>query len=362
MKRVFLTVGMMLVATVVLAQNLHFSSTEYRFPAMQENDAEKMYSFAFTNKSSEDVCITGVVCPQRNIRVTWGKDTIGKKENGNITVIVNPRNSVGNFNCPIKISTLEKGKATEYTLKVTGEVLEREKSKQEIYGMKAGNLRYKNNYKSGYKWTPATVFVDTFFFYNEWTETMTFTPGNLPASIEIVYLTPQTAPLEEGIIVFRFKAEAKKDWGNIYERFTIHTNDSVVPDKTFNIAGDIYDDFDSWTPTQLKNAPKIQMGEEKYHFGTVTEGTNVEHTFTITNVGKSTLYIRKTKTTCGCTVGRPEKDELEPGESTSVKATFRTSGKTGGQSRPIDIISNDPERPKVTLTLEGHVVKPAQAE
>jgi uncharacterized cupredoxin-like copper-binding protein len=168
--------------------------------------------------------------------------------------------------------------------------------------------------------------------------------------------------LEEGIVVFRFKAEEKKDWGFTYDRFTIHTNDPERPDKTFSVMGDIYDDFASWTPEQMKNAPKVQTSEEKYNFGTVTEGENVEHTFTVTNAGKSKLYIRKTKTTCGCTVGKPEKDELEPGESTAIKATFRTHGKAGGQSRPIDIITNDPEHPKVTVTLEGHVVKSAQTE
>ena len=359
MKRVFLTSAMMLIAAAVSAQNLHFSSKEYRFPTMRENGSETTHVFAFVNKSSDEICITSAFCPQKNVRVTWGKDTIGKKESGGITVIVNPRNSVGNFDCSIKISTLEKGKAVEYTLKVTGEVLEREKSKQEIYGMKEGNLRYKTNSLNGYKFTPVTELVDTFFFYNEWNETMTFSQGTLSPAVEILYLTPKTAPLEEGIVVFRFRAELKKDWGFVQEMLKIHTNDPDRPDKTFYINGELYDDFASWTPEQLKNAPKIRMGEEKYNFGTVTEGETVEHTFTITNSGKSKLYIRKTKTTCGCTVGKPEKDELEPGESTIIKASFRTHGKTGGQSRPIEIITNDPENPKVTVTLEGHVVKPA---
>ena len=363
MKRVFLAVVMMLVATVIMAQNLQFSSTEYRFSTMRENDAEATHVFAFVNKTSEEVCITGVVCPQKNIRVTWGKDTIRKKESGGIAVIVNPKGSVGSFDCLIKISTLEKGKEKEYTLRVKGEVLEREKSKQEIYGMKEGNLRYKNNYKTGYKLSPTTELIDTFFFYNEWEETMTFSVGNLPPSIEIVYLTPRTAPLEEGILVFRFKAGLKNDWGNVYDRLVMHTNDPERPDKTFHIAGDIYDDFASWTPEQLKNAPKVQMSEEKYNFGTATEDENVEHTFTITNVGKSKLYIRKIKGSCSCTVVQPEKNELEAGESTTMKAVFRTHGKTGGQSRTADVITNDPERPKITLTLEGHVrPKPTTTE
>ncbi|MCL2130872.1 MAG: DUF1573 domain-containing protein [Lentimicrobiaceae bacterium] len=357
MKRVFLAAGIMLTASVITAQSLQFSKTEYLFPTLLESDKEITYVFTFTNKSSERVDITGVVCSQKNIRITWNKDTIGKKESSGITVIINPKSNVGVVNAVIRLSTLEKGKTVEYTLRVKGEVLEREKTKQEIYGMKEGNLRYKTNTKNNCRFSPTSVLVDTFFFYNEWTDTMTFIRGNLPAPIEVVELTPRLAPLEDGIVVFRYKAEVKKDWGFMYDRFTIYTNDPERPEKTFTVMGDLYDDFDSWTPEQLKKAPKIQTSEDKYNFGTVNEGEVVAHTFTITNAGKSKLYIRKTKTTCGCTVGKPEKDELEPGESTSVKASFRTQGKLGGQSRPIDIITNDPERPKTTLTIEGHVVK-----
>jgi hypothetical protein len=99
------------------------------------------------------------------------------------------------------------------------------------------------------------------------------------------------------------------------------------------------------------------MDAEEYQFGTVKEGENVEHTFTITNDGKSTLYIRKVKGSCSCTVVQPEKHELAPGESTTMKAIFRTHGKTGGQTRTSDVITNDPERPKVTLILKGDVLK-----
>jgi len=362
MKRVILTFGMAFIATAVFAQNLQFNSTEFRFPTLRENEKEATCTFTFVNKSINEVIFTGVVCPQKNIRITWDKDTIEKKGSGAITVTLNPKSSVGSFDCPIKILTLEKGKAEEYTLKVKGDILEREKTKQEIYGMKEGNLRYKTNTKSGYKFAPTTVLIDTFFFFNEWSEDMTFSYGNLPSAVEVLYLTPVIAPMEEGILVFQYKAEIKKDWGNVYDKFVINTNDADRQDKSLYIIGDIYDDFASWTSEQMKNAPKVKMSEEAYKFGTANEGENVEHTFTITNVGKSTLYIRKVKGSCSCTVVQPEKNELEPGETTTMKAIFRTHGKTGTQMRTSDIITNDPERPKITLTLSGNVVKTAPTE
>ena len=362
MKNIVLIFGMLFAVTTVWTQSLQFNNKEHCFPTLRENDKESVHLFHFVNKSSSAVYLTGVVCPQKNIRITWDKDTIGKKENGAISVTLNPKNNVGKLDCTIQISTLENGKVMEYTLKVTGEILEREKSKQEIYNMKEGNLRYKNNYKRDYKLTPTSVFTDTFFFYNEWEETMTFSCRNLPAPIEIVYLTPRLAPLEEGILVFRYNAELKKDWGFIHDQFTVNTNDPERPGKALSIAGELYDDFASWTPQQKANPPKIKFSEEEYPFGTETEGKNVEHTFTITNVGQSVLHIRKVKGSCSCTAGQPEKNELNPGESTTMKMTFRTRNKTGRQMPTIDLISNDPERPKVTLKMTGNVVKPLPTE
>ena len=66
----------------------------------------------------------------------------------------------------------------------------------------------------------------------------------------------------------------------------------------------------------------------------------MEHVFVISNEGKSTLYLRKLKQSCSCTLVKPEKMELEPGESTNVKAIFKTSNKKGKQLRTIDVICN----------------------
>ena len=359
MKQLSLVLGFISISLFASGQKLEFDKTEHHFRQIKETNGEVKCVFFYENKSKSPIIIVAVENTNRSsVRITAkNNDTLQPKGKGEVSLTLNPRNLSGNFEHTITVKTIEGGKNHDYLLKIKADIEPRPRTKQEIYPMKEGNLRYKTNSKNGLKLTPATVLVDTFFFYNEWENTMTFSQGNLPASIEILYLTPKTAPLEEGILVFRFNAEVKKDWGFIHDILTIRTNDPEGPDKKFYISGEIYDDFASWTPQQKKNAPKIKMSEEDYKFGTVTEGENVEHTFVITNVGKSTLHIRKTKAACGCTVGRPEKNELAPEESTTIKATFRTRGKTGNQSSPIDIITNDPERPKITIKLSGNVVK-----
>jgi hypothetical protein len=51
-----------------------------------------------------------------------------------------------------------------------------------------------------------------------------------------------------------------------------------------------------------------------------------------------------------------DKNELAPGESMEVEAIFRSGSKTGYQMNNIDVISNDPDQPKLTLQIKGNLI------
>jgi len=51
--------------------------------------------------------------------------------------------------------------------------------------------------------------------------------------------------------------------------------------------------------------PKIEFEESEFDFGTIEQGTAVEHIFKFKNTGEAPLVIVDAKSSCGCTV--PEK-------------------------------------------------------
>nr|MDA3822863.1 DUF1573 domain-containing protein [Bacteroidales bacterium] len=83
-----------------------------------------------------------------------------------------------------------------------------------------------------------------------------------------------------------------------------------------------------------------------------------EHTFVLSNTGKSTLFFRKIKAACGCTAVQPEKNQIEPGESIDIKTIFNTAGKRGNQNKTVTIITNDPNRSNLILRIKGEVLIP----
>ena len=149
------------------------------------------------------------------------------------------------------------------------------------------------------------------------------------------------------------------EYGYIYDRMLLTTNDSLQPDKTLNISMNVVEDFSKLTPEQLANAAKIKFDKTTFNFENAKQGDKVECVYNFTNEGKSDLIIRKVKAACGCTATNPEKTTLKPGESSKINATFSTAGREGKQTKTITVITNDPASSSIILTIEGNVEKPA---
>lgn len=102
--------------------------------------------------------------------------------------------------------------------------------------------------------------------------------------------------------------------------------------------------------------PKATMKQTDYDFKNIKEGKIVDHNFTITNTGGDLLKITNVRATCGCTVANPEKSELKPGESTTIKVSFNSNGRVGPQTKYVYVSTNDPANKEIKLKITGNVV------
>ncbi|MDP6922143.1 MAG: DUF1573 domain-containing protein [Lutibacter sp.] len=84
----------------------------------------------------------------------------------------------------------------------------------------------------------------------------------------------------------------------------------------------------------------IQFDRTEYDFGTITEGTIVEGSFSITNVGKSDLVITNAHATCGCTVPKWPREAIKPGETAPMTFAFNSLRKPGKQNKSITLQTN----------------------
>ena len=101
------------------------------------------------------------------------------------------------------------------------------------------------------------------------------------------------------------------------------------------------------------NAAAMKFDTEAHDFGKIKQGDKVTYEFKYTNTGKSPLIISEAYATCGCTTPEVDKKPIQPGESSLVKVTFDSAGKSGLQDKLITVVANTlPAENRVHLTGE----------
>lgn len=113
--------------------------------------------------------------------------------------------------------------------------------------------------------------------------------------------------------------------------------------------------FSSLTCAQLIG-PKLSVQQSEYDFGEVKQGELVEHEYIVSNTGDDLLVINDVRASCGCTAAKPEKDSLNPGESTKIKVQFNTTGREGLQQKSVYLSTNDREKSEFRLKFTATVI------
>ena len=82
--------------------------------------------------------------------------------------------------------------------------------------------------------------------------------------------------------------------------------------------------------------------------------------FKYENKGDKPITFKSVRSSCGCTVAKPKKDEVAPGEKGEITATFSIGGRTGVQQKAVVVDTDDPSQPSLNLMLR--VVIPSEIE
>ncbi|MCL6495840.1 MAG: DUF1573 domain-containing protein [Ignavibacterium sp.] len=102
--------------------------------------------------------------------------------------------------------------------------------------------------------------------------------------------------------------------------------------------------------------PKAGAQITEHNFGDIKQGDVVSYDFKITNNGGDVLKIIDVRASCGCTAAQPDKKELKPGETTTIKVTFNSKGRKGAQVKTVRVITNDPEKSDINFVIRCNIL------
>ena len=105
----------------------------------------------------------------------------------------------------------------------------------------------------------------------------------------------------------------------------------------------------AWEKTEIELRPK--PGDEE----AVAQ-------FKYTNRGDRPIRITNVKSSCGCTVPALKKNEVAPGESGEITATFKIGGRTGTQVKTVRVDTDDPSQPSANLVLKAVIPQGVQVQ
>lgn len=100
--------------------------------------------------------------------------------------------------------------------------------------------------------------------------------------------------------------------------------------------------------------PKAVAPQPIHDAGTVVPGQQIVHDFVIENQGAAPLEITSVRPACGCTVAQFDRT-IAPGASGKVHAVLDTSTFAGAIAKGITVLTSDPARPRLELTVKATV-------
>lgn len=359
MKTVQLTLFfLILIKLQSFAQNgvIEFTHTTHDFGSVKEEDGPITHEFKFLNKGTTPVVISNVQASCGCTTPAWSKDPVMPGATGFIQAQYDPRNRPGIINKSLTVTANTEPSNT--ILFIKGNVIPKPKTIADEFPDTIGNLRIKSRYMDMGDLTTKDIVVKEFQIYNDASGTLTLSnPKSLPKHIKLNITPTVLQPKEKGTIKVTYDPKGKNDFGWVNDIILIPSNDKKHPLKDLNIVASIKEYFPPMTATELAEAPQISIDRMLHNFDTLTAGKVVSTEFLITNNGQQELVLKKVKASCNCTTGLPEKSTLKPGESTKLKVTFNSTGRSGADMKMVTVYCNDPKNPEPVITIKSFIEK-----
>ncbi len=332
---------------------LTFEEKIHDFGEVKEDGGAVYYVFEFTNKGTQPLVIHNVQTSCGCTSPEWTRTPIQAGGKGTLKATFDPRNRPGNFNKSITI-TSNAQQPTE-TLRIVGKVLPKAQTMEDLYPRQMGDIRLKSSHLSFTRVEPGTKKTETLELINISKEPVTVSFSRLPVHLELKMEPATIKPGGKGTIVAVFDASKKNDWGFVVDQVFIQVNGVQNNENRLSVSATIEEDYTKLSSEQVANAPDIQFSETSFDFKEIKSGDIVNHTFKVTNNGKTPLVLRKVKSSCGCTVSQPDKTNIVPGDTANITVTYNSRGRNGRQNQSITVYSNDPKKSTMLLRISATI-------
>ncbi len=361
MKKTLLWSILMLMSIGVSAQpTISFERTEHDYGQINEVDGRVSTIFEFTNSGTEPLVLSNVRASCGCTTPKWTRTPIEPGQKGQITVTYNPTGRPGKFQKSITITSNATNPTTKLYIK--GEVIPKAAEPKDKYPVKMGALSL----------TAKSIQFGTIMNTGQLTKNIEY--ANLssePISVDILvndkdgFLTAvmtleEVQPKQTGKLTVNFDANKCSEFGSVTRYVYVIINGKRELSDTYQITlnATVREDFSKMTAEERQQAPIFEMAN-KLDLGEMKAGATLTHKLEFKNAGVNQLIIRKIA--CRNASGlsfKPAKSTLKGGKSSILNINLSTKDlKPGTYTRQVEVITNDPNRSRLFLTITWKVVE-----
>ncbi len=200
--------------------------------------------------------------------------------------------------------------------------------------------------------------TDSIHIYNNSVGAITLsTSSKIPNHLKLEFKPLKLEPGSEGLLIVSYAAALRNEFGFVFDRIILQTNDAVQPEKNINITATIKEYFPVSDPADTLLIQKAIVAESAFNFGRIQQGEKAHHDFVIFNGGQHNLIVHHAKSNCGCIRTSFSKNTVAPGDSAIVTVEFDSFGKVGAISNEVLVFISDPAKPEIRFTIQGDVWK-----
>ncbi|MFA5329618.1 MAG: DUF1573 domain-containing protein [Prolixibacteraceae bacterium] len=331
-----------------------FEKLQHNFGTFQEELGPKTVDFKFKNDGKSPLILNNVQASCGCTTPEWTRQPVAPGASGVIKVSYDPRNRPGSFNKTIRVSS--NAENANVVLSISGVVSPRAKTIEEDFPNQIGPLRARTNHIAFNAIMQNQVKKDSVEIVNTSDQPVELSFKTPPPHLSAVFKPAKLAPKQKGYIVVTFNASKIQAFGFVMHRIYLNIDGKDDYRNSIAVSSTLQEDFTKLTSEELKKAPVVSYDAESFDFGDIKTATKNEHTFSLTNTGKSDLIIRDVKSSCGCTAVSPSKNIVPSGESVPLKVVFDSTGKSGRQNKTITVITNDPKNPTTILRISSNII------
>jgi hypothetical protein len=359
MKHIALLLVTLLVSVSCLAEsgaNIQFDSKVHDFGQIYEDDKTATCTFTFKNAGDSPLIIHRAVASCGCTTPEFTKEPLPPGAAGTVKVTYN---TVGRPNAFHKTITIYSNdpKAPTVILSIKGNVIPSVSNPELSYPKNMGGLRLNKTQLSILDARIGSIRTETINVVNTDSKEVKLSFRKVPVHIRVVASNAILKPKESGTISVTYLSAEAKDYGRKEDVFYLVLNNDVKGSEknNINVSAYITEDFSTLSDEQKQHAPAATISENRINFGKMGQKERKVQYFTLTNTGKSPLFIRKIVPEYDGLKIIPEKSVIPAGKTIKMKVDFNAATFKGNVVQRATIFTNDPKNSIARIFVTAQV-------